>query len=293
VVAVAELAPAPGTGHAGALATMLRAAPDLVARGVGYRVGLRRRGIPLLHGHCLTGIEASGTALRARVSRWDGERLGDARLLEVDVVAMGYGFLPADDVFRALGAAQEFDVRHRLRRTLRDADGRTSVPGLFGVGDCCGLGGAQAAQAEGVIAGLAVAATLGRTPPRALAAEGLRARAVLRRHRRFQDGLWRLFAAADLSASVATGDTVICRCEDVTRDRLDAVMDDGAIAIGAVKRVTRAGMGACQGRYCSPHLAAMIAARGGAPVDAAAFFAPRPPFKPVRIADLIGTAEAP
>jgi hypothetical protein len=43
--------------------------------------------------------------------------------------------------------------------------------------------------------------------------------------------------------------------------------------LNALKRITRAGMGRCQGRYCAAHLA-------GA-------FTPRPPVRPVRIGDIV------
>ena len=45
------------------------------------------------------------------------------------------------------------------------------------------------------------------------------ARAALRRHRRFQAGLWQLFAAPRLLAELAQPDTLICRCEELSRGR--------------------------------------------------------------------------
>jgi thioredoxin reductase len=284
VVAVAELAPPPASPAA--WLDMARADPGLLARGAGYLAGLRRRGIALLHRHCLARVEPAADGLRANLATWDGERLGPGPSFTVDAVTMGYGFLPSNDVPRALGAAMVFDPAQRQLRTVCDADGLTSVPNLYAAGDCRGLGGAQAARAEGVIAGLAAAASLGRAIPPALAAEGRRARSDLARHRRFQRGLWRLFTAADPASALATPDTLICRCEEVARARLDATAE----GIGATKRLTRAGMGRCQGRYCAPALAAMIAARDGTPIDQDAFFAPRPPIKPVRIGDLIRPA---
>jgi hypothetical protein len=46
-------------------------------------------------------------------------------------------------------------------------------------------------------------------------------------------------------------------------------------------------MGACQGRYCAPLLAALLSARQGRPLDEHAFFAPRAPAKPMAIRDLV------
>jgi hypothetical protein len=47
-------------------------------------------------------------------------------------------------------------------------------------------------------------------------------------------------------------------------------------------------MGRCQGRYCGPILAALAAARRGVALDEAGHWAPRPPVKPIRIADIVG-----
>jgi hypothetical protein len=49
-------------------------------------------------------------------------------------------------------------------------------------------------------------------------------------------------------------------------------------------------MGRCQGRYCGPLLAELLHARIGRGLDELAFFAPRPPVRPVPLG-AIATAE--
>lgn len=270
VVAVAEAA---RMADAGAATAMLRADPLLALRGVALLARLRWHGIPLLRGAQLAAVEQHDGALRATVRTARGDRGFD-----VDAVLMGYGFLPADDVLRALGAAQEHLV------TRRDADGMTSVDGVYAVGDCAGLGGAPAAREEGIIAACAVARRLARTvPPGMLAA----ARTRLARHRRFQTALWRLFAAQKPGIALADDTTLICRCEEVTKAEIAAVLADGTPSIGEVKRRTRCGMGRCQGRYCAPILAAWLAEAQGRPLDGMAMFAPQAPIKPIAIADIV------
>ncbi|NLF79958.1 MAG: (2Fe-2S)-binding protein [Clostridia bacterium] len=44
--------------------------------------------------------------------------------------------------------------------------------------------------------------------------------------------------------------TIICRCEDITREKLLQVIAEGCHTIDEIKRATRAGMGLCQGRNC-------------------------------------------
>ena len=46
-------------------------------------------------------------------------------------------------------------------------------------------------------------------------------------------------------------DIIICRCEDMTRQALLDVIAEGYETIDEIKRVTRAGMGPCQGSRCT------------------------------------------
>ena len=173
---------------------------------------------------------------------------------------------------------QLFNDAHELLAALgcqvTGETGHTSVPEIFAAGDCTGLGGAPAAEAEGIIAGLAAAASLGfPADPRAKA----KAQRMLKHHRAFQRALWTLFAAEPVAAPGS--DTIICRCEGLHQAELAAGRAAGYADANALKRLTRAGMGRCQGRYCGA-----LMQDGRAP---AAGFTPRPPAKPVRIGEIL------
>jgi thioredoxin reductase len=289
VAAVVELARRPGLWAATALARMLTSTPALAWRGRGYLTELKRRGIPLLHRQVIAGVERAGDRLQARIALWPADGGASSRSYDVDTVCVGYGFMPSNEVLRALGCRHAFDPDRSHLVTERDGDGLTSVAHVYAVGDCTGLGGAPAAEAEGIIAGLAAARSLGLAAAAGQEQVVARARARLRRHRRFQAGLWELFGAPRLLTELAGPETVICRCEELTFAEIQSGFDSGTQSIGAVKRATRAGMGRCQGRYCGPVLAAVAAARRGSPLDEAAHWAPRPPVKPIHIADIVGS----
>ena len=100
------------------------------------------------------------------------------------------------------------------------------------------------------------------TPPRLRARSGRRARERAR-SRRFQRGLNRLFAAPRLVDQLAdAGDARLPLRGGLARGGRGVVRRRRG-AIGAVKRVTRAGMGRCQGRYCASVLAELAARRSG------------------------------
>lgn len=62
---------------------------------------------------------------------------------------------------------------------------------------------------------------------------------------------------------------VVCRCEHVTEGDIVAAMHRPVPArtVDAVKRRTRAGMGRCQGGFCLPRVAAIIARELGMPLE--------------------------
>lgn len=290
VVAVAEQAPRPGPAHVGAVAAMLMGHPALVAAGAVQLARLARAGVPVRHGHVVTQAAGDGRVERAMIAPVgrDG-RPGKGQWLEIDALCIGAGFQPQAEIARLLGCALAW--RDGGPVVVRDDDGRTSVDAVFVAGDGGGLGGARAALAQGWLAGAAAARDLLGSLPAPLLGEQARRQAALARARRFQSGLWRLFAPVPLAVPLATADTVLCRCEGVRFGAVDALITAGNSDPGSIKRATRLGMGRCQGRYCGPLLAARLAQQAGRPATADDLFAPRPPFKPTTLAAIAAAAK--
>jgi D-hydroxyproline dehydrogenase subunit alpha len=276
VVAVVEAAPRPGPAKLGALCAMLATAPGLVCGGLRYHLRRQAGGAEMIHGSVVASVVKSERGLVVQLD-------GAARSFEVDVLCLGYGFEPSNELLRVLGCGHDLDPVRRQLATRRDDCGRTDVAGIYALGDCTGLGGARAALAEGTIVGLSVAQDLGHKIDEA---QRERARATLRRHRRFQRALWDLYEAPPYSTRYATAETVICRCEEVTLGQIEQALAEKMASAGTVKRRTRLGMGRCQGRYCAPVLEALLAERLGKERGEFTGFAPRVPVKPVPIGEL-------
>jgi len=163
------------------------------------------------------------------------------------------------------------------------------------------MGADVARQAGFAVAALKAtpAAVTSAADSRAAAAELVRRKVALllfaggdgtARHRRFQEGLWRLFQAPRFTTELATPETIICRCEELTLSEIEADLEPGSNSIGALKRRTRGGMGRCQGRYCGSILTALSAAREGRTLDEAGHWAPRPPITPIPIGQIVDDA---
>lgn len=76
-------------------------------------------------------------------------------------------------------------------------------------------------------------------------------------------------ARADLIRKNPAYGTVICRCETITEGEIvDAIHRvPGAKSLDGVKRRTRAGMGRCQGGFCSPRVMEILSRELGVPMD--------------------------
>ncbi|HEY3561267.1 MAG TPA: FAD-dependent oxidoreductase [Kribbella sp.] len=110
--------------------------------------------------------------------------------------------------------------------------------------------------------------------------------------RRFAAALARAYPVRDGWKSWSTADTLVCRCEEVTRGELESAAEQRGLGDGrAMKLSSRAGLGMCQGRVCSRTVAALLARPGDVPETSMK----RPIAVPVRLRDLAAAeaAEAP
>ena len=287
VASVVELAGRPGLSQIPAALRMAFSAPGITRDGRQILKGLRSLDVPVIYGQCLTSIEQIDDGLQAVIGEPGDDRVSGKRSFDVDVVCMGYGFQPNNEILRILGCRHRWDEARGTLVTERSVDCETSVSGVYAIGDCCGLGGAHAAQKEGIIAAVAAIRSLGVDVSRQLAREERHARSGLQRDRAFQAALWTLFRSRQYWSELATPETLVCRCENVSREQIDRALAGGRLSLAALKRETRLGMGPCQGRYCAPVAAAMIADRDIETPGEFSLFAPRVPFKPIRLTDIV------
>lgn len=81
-------------------------------------------------------------------------------------------------------------------------------------------------------------------------------------------------------------DVIICRCEDLTRGEVHDLIRAGFTTIEEIKRVSRCGMGPCQGRTCHQLLIREISQlTGKSPADIAPAVS-RPPIKGIKLGTL-------
>ncbi len=270
-----------GLGDWLAAVPALAARPKLFAKGAGWLGRVQRAGVPVFRRKAVVRIDGPTRVKSATIASVDRSHLvygARRRTIACDSVLLGHGLSPVIEPARLLGAKACFDDSTGSWRIETDNVGRTSVAGLFAVGDGASIEGADAAVWRGRIAAAAIAGD-----------KGALAWMMIARRGAAQLGL-RMATMAHVRASAAdtaTPDTVICRCEGVTRAMIADSVVTGNAGLGAVKAATRAGMGPCGGRFCASNVAHVIAAAGGFAVADLAPGIARPPLRPVPLATLV------
>jgi hypothetical protein len=213
---------------------------------------------------------------------------GSQREESVDAVHASFGFSPALDLGRLLGCA---DAQHPTRPTAAmrcDADLATSVAGVFAAGEVTGIGGAQAAELEGYLAGASAARYLGRLHPVAYTARTRTLRARLGPARRFGALLDDTYPLRPGWLDWPEPGTIACRCEETRWSEIGRAVAAGAADVRSVKGLTRCGMGYCQGRVCGPILQYAVAAAAGRPLGEVGDLHSRPVLSPVPLDAIAG-----
>lgn len=291
VVAVVDLA---GRGDWVRSAASMLSRPGDLGRGLGWVRDLRAAGVALLYRHTVQAVRERVDGLQVDIVPVDGRRHpidGLApRTLTADCLAVGHGLVPATELSRALGARHVYDAVAGGWVPVRDEGQRTTCAGLYAAGDGTGIAGASAALDAGRVAGLTVALDQGRVDARAWARIAAEPRRALAGARRFGRAAARLMALEAGQVEAIAADTVVCRCEDVTRAEIDAALEHGACDVNQLKSWTRCGMGPCQGRMCGDTVAALGALRLGSR-EAAGIWSARAPYRPLDMHALTGDYE--
>ncbi|HXS69815.1 MAG TPA: FAD/NAD(P)-binding oxidoreductase [Candidatus Polarisedimenticolia bacterium] len=202
-------------------------------------------------------VKAEGEDTVRRVTLTDGRKTWTE---DCDYLACGFHLVPNVELPLAVGCALENGF------VRVDRWQATSAADVFCAGEPTGIGGADCALAEGQIAGYAAA----NHTARAETLFGQRAA-----WHSFRVALAKACALRPELKTLATDDTLLCRCEDVSLARVRQFA-----SWREAKLLSRCGMGPCQGRVCGA-AAKFILGWGMESV--------RPPVLPARIGSLVTT----
>ncbi len=218
---------------------------------------LEAKGIPVL---CNRTISAANGGLGGVESA----TLSTGETIACDTICMAIGLVPSIELVDAMNGARGLDP-------MRGGYVPVGEPGITAVGDCAGL------------------ANTG-----------------------FDHIAYRMDWMRAL-AGTCTPDTIVCQCEEVTRAdilgvqppnyltrpapmrarSLDTLMQDGPPNPDQIKRLTRAGMGVCQGRRCRDQVAMMLALAADKPFGMIPLATHRAPVRPLPLKIIADWHETP
>lgn len=178
---------------------------------------------------------------------------GTEQRIAADAVCVSHGFTPRLELPIAAGCAISSS-----RFVEVDEAQQSSVAGVYAAGEITGIGGVDAALAEGELAGHC-------------AAGGSPADPEVRRAAKARTTFTGFAARIEAAHGIRPGwtawlddDTLVCRCEEVPygRFRETATQTCGS-GLRSMKLTTRAGLGICQGRICGRTVEELIGGGGG------------------------------
>jgi thioredoxin reductase/bacterioferritin-associated ferredoxin len=245
-----------------------------LARGIALVASVRRRV------RVVSGVEELRAEGGDRVERVVYRRRGTAEeALPVDTLLLHQGVVPNVNLAMSAGVEHRWSDVQNAWNPVLGPGGRTSVDGIAIAGDGGGIVGAVAAEAQGRLAGFAAIAALkpGAAPDGEEAARG-----ELERHLRGRDFLDWLYRPAP-GHRRPSGDTIVCRCEEVTAQEVTEAARLGCTGPNQLKTFLRCGMGPCQGRQCGLTVTELIAAARGVSPQEVGYFRLRPPVKPITV----------
>jgi NADPH-dependent 2,4-dienoyl-CoA reductase/sulfur reductase-like enzyme len=232
--------------------------------------------------------------VRAKVSIHKVDRveaIGEGKLREVafghgriaaDLLLLHQGVVPNVNLAIAAGAAHVWNERQLCFQPVLDENLESSVSGIAVAGDGAGIAGGTAAAERGRIAAIAAVRAL---KPDATVPDPQAVRQRLQREEMGRAFLDRLNRPADAFRQ-PVGETLVCRCEEVTAAQVRDMADTGCEGPNQMKAFLRCGMGPCQGRLCGLTVTELIAAQRKTKPAEVGYYRLRPPVKPITLAEL-------
>jgi len=212
---------------------------------------------------------------------------GVSHRIEAKVILLHQGVVPNTQFSLSLRASHKWDDAQLCFAPVTNKWGELDVPGIFVAGDGGGIGGAQAAEMQGEVTALAIAAQLHAIDDKTRdqsALPRLRRLAEVMRIRPFLDSLYR---PRDENR-VPKDEVIVCRCEEVTAGQLRQFVELGCLGPNQAKSFGRCGMGPCQGRMCGLTVTEVIASARSVTPETVGYYRIRPPIKPLTLGELAG-----
>jgi len=262
----------------------------LVKDGIKYLNTLRREKVPFIRGHTIVKAHGEKGVTGATYVKLDQnwKPIGNTEVdVEVDTICLGFGFISSTRLSRLCECEHRYDSLLNCWVPVHDENMETSVNGIFVAGDCAGVAGHLVAVEEGRIAGIRAAQKLGYIDSKSADSKIGRNAKKRKKMRVFQTAVNEISSIRPGLYYRITDDTIVCRCEELTAGEIKANLPNNSSDLNELKRVTRFGMGNCQGRFCESIVSQMMAMETNIPIEKLIPLRYRPPIKPISLSTFL------
>ena len=229
--------------------------PQLTLSGISMLAYLKKYAIPFHFGWGIVEAKGSQEVSKIVVAPYDEQWRPDrenAKTIEVDAVGVGYGFVSRSQLSQVMGLEHEYQDMSGYTPIV-DQWQMSSKERVYVAGDSSGILGADGAICEGQIAATRIAQQFGQLSDREAAQRIDKITNKLNRVKRFRFGFDRFSERKSGLLDLPRPDTIVCRCENVSRQKIDKAIADGVSDVTTLKMRTRIGMGDCQGKTCASY----------------------------------------
>ena len=262
--------------------------PKNFIQGISWMSKIIFSGVPIYSKSLVKKVDKTENGISVRIENIKNKKIKE---LKSEVLAVGHGLIPSTDISRLLKVNHLYNELKGGWIPKLDEHFKSSMKGLYIVGDGSGISGAIAAEEKGELAAISVLKELNLIDEKEFQNDKDRIIKKLKRYEIFAKGIAKLNATPDSLIENINDDTVVCRCEDITKKDIIHAVENGAKNLNQIKSWTRFGMGPCQGRTCQYAVAKLASQHLKSTVEDLNYLTGRTPLRPFPLDKAIGDFE--
>ena len=217
--------------------------PKIFMKGIIYFLFLKKKNVQIYFESNLQKITNQNSSKAVTISN---NKNNSIEIPDIDTVCFNYGFIPNNQIAQLLGLELDFNFQKKIFTVKKNIFNQSSNPDIFVVGEASNNSGSEVAIIEGKLVGNFFSK---KTIIKYI--KNILYSIILYKNKLFQHFLWKIFYRDHSNIQNINDQTVICRCENINLKQINEVTQNRIPDAGLIKRMTRLGMGLCQGKYCN------------------------------------------
>ena len=262
--------------------------PKNLIQGISWILKILFSRVPIYSNSLVTKTIKTNNGISVEIQNIKNKKIKN---IDTDVLAVGHGLIPSTDITRLLKLDHLYNELKGGWIARLDKYFRSSMKGLYITGDGSGISGAIAAEDKGELAAYAVLKDLNIIKEKEFKIKTHKILKRLNRYEIFAKGIAKLnFTPKNLIKNI-NKNTILCRCEDITKKEIINAVNNGAKNLNQIKSWTRFGMGPCQGRTCQYSVARVVSEHLKCNIEDLGYLTGRTPLRPFPLDKAIGNFE--